>query len=94
MYSAYFKQTNYRKLLLSVFVALCAFSVIDYVVVQFISNREVFGIDGRAFAVFGEGTWDVTHQIKNMPLLVLAVSCHDIAGIWVAFFSRCQRYRC
>jgi len=23
-----------------------------------------------------------------------AVSCHDIAGIWVAFFSRCQRYRC
>ena len=21
-------------------------------------------------------------------------SCHDIAGIWVAFFSRCQRYRC
>ena len=20
------------------------------------------------------------------------VSCHDIAGIWVAFFSRCQRY--
>ena len=22
------------------------------------------------------------------------VSCHDIAGIWVAFFSGCQRYRC
>ena len=22
------------------------------------------------------------------------VSCQDIAGIWVAFFSRCQRYRC
>ena len=22
-----------------------------------------------------------------------SVSCHDIAGIWVAFFSRCQRYR-
>ena len=26
--------------------------------------------------------------------LALIVSCHDIAGIWVAFFSRCQRYRC
>ena len=25
---------------------------------------------------------------------VLAVSCHDIAAIWVAFFSRWQRYRC
>ena len=22
------------------------------------------------------------------------MSRHDIAGIWVAFFSRCQRYRC
>ena len=22
------------------------------------------------------------------------VSCHDIAAIWVVFFSRCQRYRC
>ena len=22
------------------------------------------------------------------------VSRHDIAAIWVAFFSRCQRYRC
>ena len=22
------------------------------------------------------------------------VSRHDIAGIWLAFFSRCQRYRC
>ena len=25
---------------------------------------------------------------------VLHVSRHDIAGIWVAFFSRRQRYRC
>ena len=87
MYSAYFKQTNYRKLLLSVFVALCAFSVIDYVVVQFISNREVFGLDGRIFAVFGEGTWDVTHQIKNMPLLVLAAQIcpASIEGTLFAF---------
>ena len=28
-----------------------------------------------------------------MPDALRAVSCHDIAGIWVAFFSRCQRYR-
>ena len=26
--------------------------------------------------------------------VVELVSCHDIAGIWVTFFSRCQRYRC
>ena len=25
---------------------------------------------------------------------VYDVSCHDIAAIWVAFFSRCQRYCC
>ena len=24
----------------------------------------------------------------------IIVSRHDIAGVWVAFFSRCQRYRC
>ena len=24
----------------------------------------------------------------------VSVSRHDIAGLWVAFFSRCQRYRC
>ena len=28
-----------------------------------------------------------------LPLVVI-VSRHDIAGIWGAFFSRCQRYRC
>ena len=22
------------------------------------------------------------------------VSCHDIAAIWIAFFSRCKRYHC
>ena len=27
-------------------------------------------------------------------LFWLKVICHDIAAIWVAFFSRCQRYRC
>ena len=31
----------------------------------------------------GEGLW-------QFP----AVSRHDIAAIWVEFFSRCQRYRC
>ena len=30
----------------------------------------------------------------NPPYGVSTVSCHDIAAIWVAFFSRCQRYRC
>ena len=27
-------------------------------------------------------------------MLGFPVSCHDIAGICAAFFSRCQRYRC
>ena len=31
---------------------------------------------------------------NNVMIHCLAVSCHDIAGTWVAFFSRCQRYRC
>jgi len=30
----------------------------------------------------------------SMPVYYMNVSRHDIAGNWVAFFSRCQRYRC
>ena len=30
----------------------------------------------------------------QIAVKVRPVSCHDIAGIWVAFFSRCRRYRC
>ena len=57
----------------------------------------------------GDGSIPEEHphpQCKGLPdfgtvaemypnLLELSdVSCHDIAGIWVAFFSRCQRHRC
>ena len=38
---------------------------------------------------------DVAEQAAGDPLrLDGAVSRHDIAAIWVAFFSRWQRYRC
>ena len=33
-------------------------------------------------------------QPPQYPMVGYHVSRHDIAGIWVAFFSRCQRYRC
>ena len=39
-------------------------------------------------AVLHEGTALLFEQAAT------PVSCHDIAAIWVAFFSRCQRYRC
>ncbi len=29
-----------------------------------------------------------------LPMILSRVSCHDIAAIWVAFFSRWQRYCC
>ena len=32
--------------------------------------------------------------LNGVPAVLRPVSFHDIAGIWVAFFSRCQRYRC
>jgi len=43
-----------------------------------------------------EGSAAVTDRQKRIvrQLSALLVSDHDIAGIWVAFFSRCQRYRC
>ena len=31
---------------------------------------------------------------RDFPNAATGVSCHDITGIWLAFFSRCQRYRC
>ena len=31
---------------------------------------------------------------EDLKLLLNPVNCHDIAGIWVAFFSRWQRCRC
>ena len=42
-----------------------------------------------------DGTWSCqATQSRDKDFFVLVfVSCHDIAGIWVAFFSRCQRYR-
>ena len=30
----------------------------------------------------------------DQSLRSCAVSCHDTAGIWVAFFQDCQQYRC
>ena len=40
--------------------------------------------------------WEVAGNrfINCMAGSFIGVSRHDIAGIWVAFFSRCRRYRC
>ena len=38
------------------------------------------------------GSFSLYHQ--GTPIVLDPVSRHDIAGIWVAFFSRWQRYRC
>ena len=38
-------------------------------------------------------TEGVVHLRRYQPTVNLLVSCHDTAAIWVAFFSRCQRYR-
>ena len=37
-------------------------------------------------------TLDATLRQDQMPNHYKFVSCHDIAAVWVAFFSRCQRY--
>ena len=37
----------------------------------------------------------VQRKMKEDQLAKLQlVSCHEIAGIWVAFFQECQQYRC
>ena len=44
----------------------------------------------------GTTAWDICLSLMESGLLAKPthVSRHAIAGIWVAFFSRCQRYRC
>ena len=41
-----------------------------------------------------DGGQPVPPGVLNVCAKAGDVSRHDIAGIWVAFFSRCQRYRC
>ena len=36
----------------------------------------------------------VGNIVRGSDIISDGVSCHDIAAIWVAFFSRWQRYRC
>ena len=56
------------------------------------------GMDGRAVwykaAKGNAGSASAVCLLTAQSLREKLVSCHDIAGIWVAFVSRCQRYRC
>ena len=48
----------------------------------------VFGFDSE------KGQQLYIDAVKNLTSTGLVVSRHDIAAIWVVFFSRWQRYRC
>ena len=48
--------------------------------------------DMTAYEQLGAWVNDSFGEAKQQATDV--VSCHDIAGIWAAFFSRSQRYRC
>ena len=50
-----------------------------------------YQVDGGK--IFGGLTTVIIELNDVEPAKGGTVSCHDIAGIWVAFFSRCQRYR-
>ena len=45
------------------------------------------------FPLRGSKATDLEGGVR-VGAFISGVSCHDIAGIWVAFFSRWQRYRC
>ena len=94
LYSAYFKATPYRKILVASQLVLAVFSLTDWLLVYAIKYPEktVFGVDARFFAVFGEAAQDVMLQIKLMPMLVLAAQvCPDsIEGTLFAFIMGAQ----
>ena len=64
-------------------------------------QRQEGGTRGTGF-LYWEGMPAASQGIRYTGLIhaadwlpsVVAVSRHDIAAIWVAFFSRWQRYRC
>ena len=51
-----------------------------------LGGRGGAGGSGEAPVMLGRVDIDLAHLLKK-------VSHHDIAAIWVAFFSRCQRFR-
>ena len=63
------------------------------------------GLDGRSnlplqfkrgdvLTIVALGLNEEEHEVGMHTIFRGLVSRHDLAGIWVAFFSRCQRYRC
>ena len=65
----------------------------------FAAYRAAVGREGRPPAAGDERASQLLEWLReNLSFLPThddrAVSRHDIADIWVAFFSRCQRYRC
>ena len=62
--------------------------------------REVDDVLGNASAPFSlvERATQAAEFVDGVGAAIHArevlVSCHNIAGIWVTFFSRCQRYGC
>ena len=70
---------------------------------QYQDERSIDNLIGPPVGILGEG--QLTGALRKCPSAVVLldefekahprVSRHDVAGIWVAFFSRCQRYdRC
>ena len=63
-------------------VILSLFSGLDFLAVYGVdaTTGTVLGVDAHLFAVFGEAANDVMHQIKRMPLLVLAAQVRPLGS--------------
>jgi len=47
--------------------------------------------DSSKWRIFGKDRSIAETDLRHIRVAYSLVSCHDIAAIWVAFFSRCQR---
>ena len=56
--------------------------------------RELFPLFVAELFIAGRFGLNARGSMSVLTVCNYFVSRHDIAGIWVAFFSRCQRYRC
>ena len=59
------------------------------------AGPEQEGVGGQLGQLFGSKLFVIlTLSLCGLFFVVTGVIRHDIADIWVAFFSRRQRYRC
>ena len=100
-----YRSATLRNISVSGMISLCAQLLMSLFVLLFATGNSYMALLSfasimmtttwsMAFMYVAGWSFGILEAICVTVLVGIIVSCHDIAGIWVAFFSRYQRYRC